>query len=139
MRVFKKWFNRFFLCLGMKIEFYCQLELNNNYLYSFGHKEKVDLFGSFTLKCERTSAFLIRLRPNWFSLCLDSDKKNLPLCYKHVIAMSFRKIWGKFHWLVFSEVCLKHLNVIYRLIFGYDFPSTHHPHTKYSPPTYPLY
>ena len=41
---FKKWFNRFFLCSGMKLEFLFQLELNNNYLYSFGHKEIVDLF-----------------------------------------------------------------------------------------------
>ena len=29
----------------MKIDFfYCQLEVNNNHPYSFGHKEKVDLF-----------------------------------------------------------------------------------------------
>ena len=35
--------------------------------------------------------FLLRL-PNFFSMCLDSDKKILPLCYKHLIAMSFRKI-----------------------------------------------
>ena len=89
MRIFKRWFNR-------KSNFYCQLELNNNYLYSFGHKEKVDLSVCFALKCERTSAFLIRL-PNWFSLCLDSDKNILPLCYKHVIAMSSRKIRGKSH------------------------------------------
>ena len=40
-----------------KSNFYCQLELNNNYRYSFGHKEKVDLFVCFALKCERTSAF----------------------------------------------------------------------------------
>ena len=33
---------------------------------------------------------------------------DVPLCYQHVIAMSFRKIRGKFHQLVFSEVCLKH-------------------------------
>ena len=39
-------------------------------------------------------AFLIRL-PNWFSLFLDSDKKNLLLCYKHVFAMSSRKIRGE--------------------------------------------
>ena len=47
--------------------------------------------------------FLIRL-PNWFSMCLDSNKKILPLYYKHVIEMSSRKIRGKFHQLVFSEV-----------------------------------
>ena len=36
----------------MKIEFYCQVELNNKYLYSFGHKEKVDFFVCFALnKC----------------------------------------------------------------------------------------
>ena len=35
--------------------------------------------------------FLIRL-PNWFSLFLDSDNKILPSCYKHVIAISSRKI-----------------------------------------------
>ena len=94
--------------------FYCQMELNNNYLYSFGHNEKVDLFVCFALKWERTTAFLIRL-PDWFSLCLDSDKKILPLCFKHVFAMSSKtyKIGGKFHQLVFSEVCfLKHPNVI---------------------------
>ena len=70
---FKRWFNR-------KSNFCCQVKLNNNYLYSFGHREKVVLFVCFALKCERTGAFLIRL-PNWFSLCLDSDKKILPLCY----------------------------------------------------------
>ena len=77
----------------MKIECLLSTGINNNYLYSFGHKEKVDLFVCFALKCERTSAFLIRL-PNWFSLCLDSDKKILPLCYKHVFAMSSRKFIG---------------------------------------------
>ena len=59
MRMFKKWFNRFFLCSAMKLEFLFQLKLNNNYLYSFGHKEKVDLFVCFVLKCERTSAFFV--------------------------------------------------------------------------------
>ena len=49
------------------------------------------MFVCFALKCERTNAFKIRL-PNWFSLCLHSDRKILPLCYKHVIAMSSRKI-----------------------------------------------
>ena len=88
MHIFKRWFNR-------KSNF-CQLELNKNYLYSFGHKEKIDLFVCFALKCKRTIAFLIRL-PNWFSLCLESDKKILPLCYKHVIAMSSRKIRGESH------------------------------------------
>ena len=66
MRIFKSWFNRFFLCSGMRIEFLLLTGIN---LYPFGHKERLDLF-----VCERTSAFLIRL-PNWFSLCLDSDKK----------------------------------------------------------------
>ena len=60
----------------MKIEFLLSTGINNNYLYSFGHDEKVDSFVCFALKCEQTNAFLIRL-PNWFSLCLDSDKKNL--------------------------------------------------------------
>ena len=50
--------------------------------------------------------FLIRL-PNWFSMCLDSDKKILPLCYKHVVAMSSRKIRGKFHQLVFQKFVVK--------------------------------
>ena len=59
-----------------KSNFYCQLELNNNYLYSLGHKEKVDLFVCFGLKSERTTAFFDRL-PKWFSMCLDSDKKIL--------------------------------------------------------------
>ena len=59
-------------------------------------KKLICLFVCFALKCERKNAFLIRL-PNWFSMCLDSDKKILPLCYKHVIAMSSRKIRGKFH------------------------------------------
>ena len=36
----------------MKLEFDSQLELNKNYLFSFGHKEKVDLFVCFALKCE---------------------------------------------------------------------------------------
>ena len=37
MRIFKRWFNR-------KSNFYCQVQLNNNYLYAFGHREKVVLF-----------------------------------------------------------------------------------------------
>ena len=83
MRIFKRWFNRLFLCSGMKIEFLLSTGIKyNNYLYCFGHKEKVDLFVClfvcFALKCKRTSAFLIRL-PNWFSLCLNSEKKILPL------------------------------------------------------------
>ena len=77
----------------MRIEFLLSTGIN---LYSFGHKERVYLFVCFPLKCERTSAFLICL-PNWFSLCLDSDKKILPLCYKHVFAMSSRKIREKSH------------------------------------------
>ena len=44
--------------------------------------------------------------PNWFSLCPDSDKKILPLCYKHVIAMSSRKIGGNLTSLCFQS-CLK--------------------------------
>ena len=67
MRNFKRWFNRFFLCPGVKIDFFilkCR-ELKNNYLYSFGHKEKIDFFVCFALKCERTTAFLI-VRPIFF-------------------------------------------------------------------------
>ena len=58
----------------------------------------VDLFVCFALKCKRTSAFLIRLT-NCFSMimCLDSDKKIVPLCYKHAIAMSSNKIREKYH------------------------------------------
>ena len=38
--------------------------------------------------------------PNCFSICLDSDKKILPLSYKHVIATSSRKSKEKYHQLV---------------------------------------
>ena len=55
--------------------------------------------------------FLIGL-PNWFSMCVDSRKKILPLFYKHVIAMSSRKLRGKFHWPVFSKICVKHRDVL---------------------------
>ena len=41
MRIFKSWFNRFFLCSGMRIEFLWSTGIN---LYSFGHKERVNLF-----------------------------------------------------------------------------------------------
>ena len=81
-----------------KSNFCRQLELNNNYLYSFGHKEKIDLFVcSFVCFAQNASEpvfFLVRL-PNWCLLCVDSDKRILPLCYKHVFAMSSRKIRGK--------------------------------------------
>ena len=43
---------------------------------------------------------------------LDSDKKILHLCSKHVIAMSSRKRKEKIHQVVFSEVCLEHVQVI---------------------------
>ena len=46
-------------------------------------------------------------------MCLDNDKKNLHLCSKHVIAMSSRKSKEKYHQLVFSEVCLENVQVIY--------------------------
>ena len=81
-------------------------ELSNNYLYYFGNKDKAELFVCFALKCERTNAFLIRL-PKWFSMCFDSDRKILPLYYKHVIKMISRKMSGKSHQLVFSEVFFK--------------------------------
>ena len=81
----------------MRIKFLLSTGIN---LYSFGPKERVDLFACFPPKCNLTSAFLICL-PNWFSLCLDSDKKILPLRYKHVFAMSSRKIRGKSQELVF--------------------------------------
>ena len=95
--IFKKWFYRFFLCSGMNIEFLCQLELTKNYLFPFGHKEIVDLFVClFCSKMRANKCILIHL-PNWFLMCLDSDKKIYPLCYKHVIAMGSRKTRGKFH------------------------------------------
>ena len=77
----------------MKLEFL--LTTGINYQVSV-HNDKLELFVCFALKCERTSATLIRL-PNWFSMFLNSDKKILPLYYKHVIEMSSRKIRGKFH------------------------------------------
>ena len=41
---------------------------------------------------------------------LDSDKKILPLCYKHVVSMSSHKCKEKYHQLVFSELSvLEHL------------------------------
>ena len=93
MHNFKSWFNRFFLYSGMRIRFLLSTGIN---LYSFGHKERVDLFVCYPHKCERTSAFLIPL-PNWFLLCLNSDKKILPLCYEHISTMSSCKIRGKSH------------------------------------------
>ena len=59
----KKWFNRFFPSSEMKLKLYSKLELNNNYVYCFGHKEIVDLFVCFALKWERTSAVLIVCQP----------------------------------------------------------------------------
>ena len=40
-------------------------------------------------------------------MCVDSDKKILPLCHEHVIAMSSRKVKEKYDQLVFSEICFK--------------------------------
>ena len=53
----------------------------------------------------------MRAKKNCFSMCLDSDKKILHLCSKHMIAMSSRKSKEKYHQLVFSEVCLEHVQV----------------------------
>ena len=50
-------------------------------------------------------------------MCLNSDTKILPLCYKHVIAMSSRESKEKYHQLVFSEVCLEHVQVICWILF----------------------
>ena len=79
-------------------------------MYYFGQKDKVELFVCFALKCESTSAFLIRL-PNWFSMCLNSDRKILPLYDKLV---KFPPNFTRTHFdyvFVFSEVCLKYLKV----------------------------
>ena len=56
----------------------------------------IRLHDAWTTYGRRTNVFLLRL-PNFFSMCLDSVKKKLPLCYKHVIAMSFRKIKEKYY------------------------------------------
>ena len=37
---------------------------------------------------EQVQLFLLCF-PNFFSMCLDSDKTILPLCYKHVILKKF--------------------------------------------------
>ena len=42
-QVDKKWFQRFFLCLGIKLEFLLLTGINNSHLYSFGDKEIADL------------------------------------------------------------------------------------------------
>ena len=81
----------------MKLEFYSELELNNNYLCSFGHKEIAALFVCLFCSNMRANNRL----PNCFSMCLDSDKKILPLI---IIAMSSRRIRDKYHQLVFSEI-----------------------------------
>ena len=45
------WFNRFLPLFRIEIRILCsQLELNKNYLYSFGRKEIIDLFVCFALK-----------------------------------------------------------------------------------------
>ena len=80
-------------CSGMKIEFLLSTAIN--YLYSFEHTEKVDFLCLLCSEMRANKCFLICL-PNWFSMCLDSDKEIMPLCYKHVIAMSFHKIRAKF-------------------------------------------
>ena len=68
--------------------------------------------GLFGFKMRANKRFFLLRLPNCFSMCLDSDKKILPLCYKRVIAMSSRKSKEKYHQLVFSEVCLEHVHVI---------------------------
>ena len=73
----------------MRIEFLLSTGIN---LYSFGHKERVDLFVCFPLKCERTSAYNKSVRPTGFRFA-----STVTLCYKHVFAMSSRKIRGKSH------------------------------------------
>ena len=63
LRLVDAYFKRCFLGSSFvqegKSHFYGQLELNNNYLYFFGHKENVDLLVCFALKCERTSALTL--------------------------------------------------------------------------------
>ena len=45
----------------------------------------------------------------FFFICLDREKKILPLKCKHVIVIRFRKIKEKYHQLVSSEISLKHV------------------------------
>ena len=67
MHISKKRFSRFFLCSGMK------LELITIICTLFGQTEIIDLFaGLFGFKSLRL--------PHCFSMCLDTDKKILPLC-----------------------------------------------------------
>ena len=98
MRIFKKWFNRFFLCSEMKLEFLFSTEIITIICTIFEHKEIADCFFvcSFCSKMRTNKRFSLRL-PYCFSMCLDIDKKILPLCYKHVIAMGFSKIKEKYH------------------------------------------
>ena len=97
IRTFKKWFNRFFLYPGMKLEFLfskitiiCTL---------FGHREIIDLFFCcFALKCERTSVFLtpFAYTVTVFRCSLTVTRKFCPHVI-NTIAMSFRKNKEKYH------------------------------------------
>ena len=102
MRYFK-WINRFFLCSEMKLEFLfskitiiCPL---------FGQKiEIVDLFVCLN-KCFFFTPFAYTVTVfRCASTC--SDKKILPLCSKHVIAMSFRKLRKNITSLCFQKFVL---------------------------------
>ena len=66
----------------MKIEFLLSTgqELNNKYLYSFVHKEKVDLFVCLFRSKMRANKCFFNPFSQLVSLCLDSDKEILPLC-----------------------------------------------------------
>ena len=57
----------------MKLEFYSQLQLNNNHLYLFW-TEIIDLLLlCLALKCERTRGFLLHL-PNIIIYYIDTDE-----------------------------------------------------------------
>ena len=96
MRIFKSGFIGIF-CIEMKFEFLFSI------MCTFGHNEKVDLFVCFALNEMRANKCFFNRLPNCFSMSLDSDNKILPLCYKHVIAMSCRKIRGNLTRLSFQK------------------------------------
>ena len=78
MHICKKWFSRFFLCSGMKLEFLFSTGINNNHLYSFWTEITDLLAGLFGYKMRAINRFFHSVCQIVFRCALTVTRKFCP-------------------------------------------------------------
>ena len=74
MHISKTWFSRFFLCLGMKLEFLLLTGIKKQSSVLFLDRNNRSFAGLCGFKMRANKKFFLLRLPNCFSMCLDSDK-----------------------------------------------------------------